>query len=221
MVLYYKIEKVMIFCLYYFSVLQYFFVLSIYRMKGGLIMRIVVGITGASGAIYGIKLLEELKAQKVESHLIISKWAERTIVEETSFSIEDVYRLAGIVYEENDLGAAISSGSFRHHGMVIAPCSMKTLAAIAQGFDYNLIARAAGVTIKEQRKLVLLVRETPLSTIHLRNMLELAKLGVIINPPIPSFYNKPQNVEQIVNQSVGRVLDHFGIKNSLVNRWGE
>ncbi|MEL7565996.1 MAG: UbiX family flavin prenyltransferase [Dehalobacterium sp.] len=184
-------------------------------------MRIVVGITGASGAIYGIKMLEALKAVGVETHLVLSKWAEYTITEETVYSVDSVRHLASYVYEENALGAAISSGSFRHQGMVIAPCSMKTLAAVAQGFDYNLVARAAGVTIKEQRKLVLMVRETPFSPIHLTNMLELAKLGVIINPPIPSFYNKPQSVEQIVKQSVGRVLDHFGITNDLVKRWGE
>jgi 4-hydroxy-3-polyprenylbenzoate decarboxylase len=184
-------------------------------------MRIIVGITGASGAIYGIKLLESLKNVGVETHLVLSKWAERTISDETNYLVKNVRDLASFVYDENDLGAAISSGSFRHHGMVIAPCSMKTLAAVAQGFDCNLVARAAGVTIKEQRKLVLMVRETPFSPIHLTNMLELAKLGVIINPPIPSFYNKPQNVEQIVKQSVGRVLDHLGIKNDLVVRWGE
>ena len=182
-------------------------------------MRIIVGITGASGAIYGIRILESLKVAGIETYLVLSKWAERTIVEETTYTVEDVQTLANCVLEENDLGAVISSGSFRHQGMVIAPCSMKTLAAIAHGYDHNLVTRAASVTIKEQRKLILMVRETPLSSIHLTNMLELARLGTVIHPPIPSFYNKPQSVDQIINQSVGRVLDHFDIENNLVKRW--
>lgn len=184
-------------------------------------MQLVVAITGASGAIYGIRILQVLREMGVDTNLILSKWAERTIVEETEFSVDQVRTLATRNFAANDLGAAISSGSHRHQGMVIAPCSMKTLAAVAHGFDDNLVARAAGVTIKEQRKLVLVVRETPFSPIHLTNMLELAKLGVIINPPIPSFYNRPQSVEKIIDQSVGRVLDHFGIRNDLVKRWGE
>ena len=182
-------------------------------------MRIIVGITGASGAIYGIRTLQALKEAGVQTYLVMSRWAERTIVEETNYSMAEVKALADQVFEENDQGARISSGSFRHQGMVIAPCSMKTLAAVANGFDANLVSRAASVTIKEQRKLVLMVRETPFSPIHLSNMLELARLGVVINPPVPSFYNKPQSIDDIVNQSVGRVLDHFDIENNLVKRW--
>jgi len=182
-------------------------------------MRIIVGITGASGAIYGIRTLEALKEAGVQTYLVMSRWAERTILEETDYSVADVKDLADQVFEENDQGARISSGSFRHQGMIIAPCSMKTLAAVAHGFDANLVSRAASVTIKEQRKLVLMVRETPFSPIHLSNMLELARLGVIINPPVPSFYNKPHSIDDIVNQSVGRVLDHFDIETNLVKRW--
>lgn len=184
-------------------------------------MQLVVAITGASGAIYGIRILQALKEVGVETNLILSKWAERTIVEETDFSVDEARAMATRNFAEDDLGAAISSGSYPHQGMVIAPCSMKTLAAVAHGFDDNLVARAAGVTIKEQRKLVLLVRETPFSPIHLTNMLELAKLGVVINPPIPSFYHRPQSVEKIIDQSVGRVLDLFGVENALVQRWGK
>lgn len=183
-------------------------------------MRIVVGITGASGAIYGITILKFLKSCKVETHLVISRWAHRTIELETDYTPEQVASLAHYYYRADDMDASISSGSFVHDGMVIAPCSMKTLAAIACGYSDNLIARAADVTIKEGRKLVLLPRETPLSLIHLENMLKLARTGVAIMPPVPALYHRPKTVEDVINQSAGRALDLLGIENNLFRRWG-
>lgn len=183
-------------------------------------MKIIVGISGASGAIYGIRLLEALKDAKVESHLILSKWAKRTIETETDYSVNQVLNLAGFVHNEDDLAAAVSSGSFKHQGMVISPCSMKTLAAVAHGYNGNLIMRAADVTLKEQRKLILLPRETPLNPIHLENMLKVARLGVVIMPPVVAFYNRPRNLMDIVNQTVSRVLDLLDIENNLAPRWG-
>lgn len=178
--------------------------------------RIVLGITGASGAVYGITLFRELKKAGIETHLIISAAARRTIEMEMSFATEEILTQS---YNPEDIGASPASGSFLHQGMVVAPCSMKTLSAIAQGYSGNLINRAADVTIKEQRKLILLVRETPLSPIHLENMLKLARLGVVIMPPVPSFYNRPVTIDDIVAQTVGRVMDFLGIENSLVKRW--
>jgi len=182
-------------------------------------LRIIVGITGASGAVYGITILEYLKLRQIETHLVISRWAERTIELETGYRPEQVAALAYRCYESDDMAAAVSSGSFLHNGMVIAPCSMKTLASIASGFSDNLIARAADVTIKEGKKLVLMPRETPLSAIHLENMLKLARIGVAIMPPVPAFYNRPAEVGDIVKQSVGRALDLLGIENDLFRRW--
>lgn len=184
-------------------------------------MRIVVAITGASGAIYGIKLLEHLTLSNVETHLILSEWAKENIRLETEYTVEEVIALACKYHELNNLGAAVSSGSYLHQGMVIAPCSMKTLAGIANGMEDNLIMRAAGVTIKEHRKLILLPRESPFTPMHLENMLKLARIGVVIMPPVPSFYNKPRTLEQIVNYTVARVLDHIRIENNLTPRWGE
>ncbi len=183
-------------------------------------MRVVVGITGASGAIYGITVLKLLNSCEVETHLVISRWARRTIELETNYTPDEVASMAHRFYRADDLGAAVSSGSFTHDGMVIAPCSMKTLAAIACGFSDNLISRAADVTIKERRKLVLLPRETPLSPVHLENMLKLAGAGVVIMPPVPAFYHRPETVAEVVNQSAGRTLDLLGIKNNLFQRWG-
>ncbi|MFX4263402.1 UbiX family flavin prenyltransferase [Pelotomaculum propionicicum] len=183
-------------------------------------MRIVVGITGASGAVYGITILEYLKLRQIETHLIISRWAEQTITLETGYRPEQVAALAYRCYAADDMAAAVSSGSFVHSGMVIAPCSMKTLASIACGFSDSLIARAADVTIKEGKKLVLMPRETPLSAIHLENMLKLARIGVAIMPPVPAFYNRPAAVDDIVKQSAGRALDLLGIENDLLRRWG-
>lgn len=184
-------------------------------------MKVIVGITGATGAIFGIRILEELKKLKVESHLIISQWARETIALETKYSIESVKNLASVVYNPMDLGAKISSGSYKVNAMIIAPCSMKTLAAVRHGLAGELIPRAADVTLKERRKLILMVRETPLSTIHLENMLALSQLGATIMPPLPSFYHHPKTIDDIVNQTIARALDQLNLNCSLVKRWGE
>ncbi|MCL6561009.1 MAG: UbiX family flavin prenyltransferase [Firmicutes bacterium] len=181
--------------------------------------KIVLAISGASGAIYGIRILDALKDAGVETHLIVSDAARKTIGMETSYTIEEVITKADYNYQNGDIGATPASGSFLHQGMVVAPCSMKTLSAIAHGYDDNLIARAASVTIKERRRLLLLVRETPLSPIHLENMLRLARLGVVIAPPVPAFYHHPQSIEDIVRQTTGRVMDLLGMENNLVKRW--
>ena len=182
-------------------------------------MRIVVGITGASGAVYGITLLEQLQALGVETHLILSKWANRTIELETNHTPDSAAKLADFCYAADNQAAPVSSGSFLHRGMVIAPCSMKTLSAVAHGYADNLISRAADVTIKENRKLILVPRESPLSAIHLENMLKLASLGVIVMPPMPSFYHKPKTIEDIVLHTIGRILDHLAIEHNLSHRW--
>jgi 4-hydroxy-3-polyprenylbenzoate decarboxylase len=181
--------------------------------------RIVVGITGASGAIYGVRLLERLRELPVETHLVATRWARVTIEHETGRSYAEVKQLADVVYAEADQAAAISSGSFRTDGMVVAPCSTKTLAAIASGFAHNLVCRAADVALKERRRLVLAVRETPLNAIHLRNMLSLAELGVTIFPPTPAFYNRPQEIDELVDQTVLRILDQFGYELPSASRW--
>lgn len=181
--------------------------------------RLIVGITGASGAIYGIRLLERLRELPVETHLITSRWSRVTIEHETSYSFEQVRELADVVYAEGDQAAPVSSGSFLTDGMVVAPCSVKTLAAIASGFAYNLVCRAADVVLKERRPLVLAVRETPLNAVHLRNMLTLAELGVTIFPPTPAFYNRPREIDDIVDQSVLRILDQFDLHLESASRW--
>jgi len=183
-------------------------------------MKLVIGITGATGAIYAVRLLSYLQSRpEVETHVIISKWAKATIEQETDFSVERVEALADRCYDNDDLAAAVSSGSFRHDGMVILPCSMKTLANVATGITNDLIARAADVSIKENRTLVLAVRETPLSAIHLENMLKLSRLGVRIMPPVPNFYSKPSCIDDLVDSFVGRVLGVFGIENDLYTPW--
>ncbi len=182
-------------------------------------MRIVVAITGATGAIYGIAVLEALKSLGIETHLILSAWALRTIELETDYSFRQVAELATVTYQPDDLTAGPASGSFSHQGMIIAPCSMKTLASIAHGYADNLISRAADVSIKEKRPLVLLARETPLSAIHLENMLKLSRLGVVVMPPIPSFYQRPATISDIIQQTAGRALDLLGIENSIFRRW--
>ncbi len=184
-------------------------------------MKIVVAITGASGAIYGIRLLEALRGHKVETHLILSKWGKETIRIETDLAVAAVEAMATKIYEEDDLAAAVSSGSFLYGGMVVAPCSMKTLSGIAHGYAEGLVQRAADVCIKERRKLILCVRESPLSPIHLENMLLLSRLGVDIMPPMPAFYNRPQNLDDIVRHHTGKVLDHLGIKHQSMIRWGK
>ena len=182
-------------------------------------MKLVVGMTGATGAIIGIRLLEALREREVETHLVVSKWVRATIQMETDWSVRDVMALASKTWSEQDQAAAISSGSFRIDGMVIAPCSMKTLAAIRAGYGDGLIARAADVTLKEQRRLVLIPRESPLNVIHLENMLALAKAGAMMLPPMPAFYNRPACIDDIVNHIVSRVLDQFGLDNNLTRRW--
>jgi 4-hydroxy-3-polyprenylbenzoate decarboxylase len=181
--------------------------------------RIVVGITGATGSIIGVRLLEVMREAGVETHLIMSKWGARTMIHETSRTVEEVNALASHTYNPNDQGAAVSSGSFLTDGMVIAPCTMRTLAAIATGQGEHLVHRAADVTLKERRKLVLVVRESPLNEIHLENMLKLARMGVIILPPMPGFYNHPKSVAEMVDHIVMRILDQFGIHIDLALRW--
>ena len=181
--------------------------------------RLIVGITGATGSIYGVRLLQALQGSGVESHLVMSRWGARTLVHETAYSLPQVRRLATKAYAENDQGAALSSGSFLTDGMVIAPCSMRTLSAIAHGQTQNLVHRAADVVLKERRRLVLLVREAPLSDIHLENMLKLSRMGVVISPPVPAFYHHPRTIDDLVNHTVQRVLDLFDIHLDLSERW--
>jgi len=181
--------------------------------------KLIVGITGATGTIFGVRLLQMLDGSGVETHMVLSKWAARTLVHETDYSIEQVQNLAAYNYSLGDQGAAISSGSFVTLGMVIVPCSMRTLAAIANGLADNLIDRAADVILKERRKLVLVVRESPLHEIHLENMLKLSRMGVVILPPVPAFYNHPQNLDDMINHIAMRVLDQFDIHLDVMNRW--
>jgi flavin prenyltransferase len=181
--------------------------------------RLIVAITGATGTIFGVRLLQLLQESEVETHLIMSRWAGRTLLEETSHTIEDVQRMATRVYPLTDQGATISSGSFLTDGMVIVPCSMRTLAAVAHGLGDNLIHRAADVILKERRRLVLAVREAPLSEIHLGNMLKLSRMGVVICPPVPAFYNRPQTIDDIVNHTVARLLDQLDIHLDIQSRW--
>jgi 4-hydroxy-3-polyprenylbenzoate decarboxylase len=182
--------------------------------------RLVVGISGATGAIYGIRLLEFLSKSDVETHLVISNSAEKTIHMETSWTLEQVKALATVTYDMEDVGADISSGSFRTEGMVVIPCSIKSLSAIANSYNDNLLIRAADVMLKERRKLVLVVRETPLHRGHLSLMLKVADVGGVILPPIPAFYFLPKTLDDIINHTVGRALDVFEIDHSLFNRWG-
>lgn len=184
--------------------------------------RLIVGLSGASGVIYGIRLLEALRPRpEIETHLVVTKPAERTIVEETSYRVADVKALATVVHPIADIGASIASGSFRTAGMVIIPCSIHTVSAVAYCQSDNLLTRAADVVLKEGRKLVLVVRETPLHRGHLRSLLAAAEAGAVIFPPVPAFYSLPKTLDDIVDQTVGRVLDHFGIEHDLLKRWGE
>ena len=183
-------------------------------------MRLAVGITGATGAIYGIRLLEMLRgAAGVETHLVISAPGKRRIAEETDWSVEDVEALATRAYDDRDIGAALASGSFHTGGMVIAPCGPETVGALAHSLAGSLIARAGDVTLKEGRPLVLVVRETPLHLGHLRAMLAVAEMGAVILPPLPAFYPRPQTIDDVVNHTVGRILDRFGIPHTLVKEW--
>ncbi len=183
--------------------------------------RLIVGISGASGVVYGIRLLEILRELGVESHLVVSKAAEMTLAYETDKTAKDLSALAHKRYAAGDMGAAISSGSFPSLGMVIAPCSVKSMSEIATGVTTTLVTRAADVTLKERRRLVLMIRETPFHTGHLRSMAALSEMGAIIAPPVPAFYTRPTTVDEIVDQSVGRVLDLFGLEARITRRWGE
>jgi len=181
--------------------------------------RLIVGISGASGAIYGIRLLQLLKETDVQTHLIISRTARVTIATETDLNTGEVEALADVVHSNQDLGAACSSGSFQTLGMVIAPCSVKTMAEIATGVTANLISRAADVALKERRRVVLMLRETPLHLGHIRSMAAVTEAGAIVYPPVPAFYSKPQNLTEMVDHSLGRVLDLFGLDLDIVRRW--
>ena len=180
--------------------------------------RLIVALTGASGTIFGVRLLQMLRGSGVETHLVMSRWAARTLTHETSYTPGQVQALADVVHPLTDQGASISSGSFLTMGMVVVPCSARTLAAIAHGLGDNLIHRAADVVLKERRKLVLAVRESPLSEIHLENMLKLSRMGTVICPPLPAFYTRPQSIDEMVDHSVSRILDQLGIHLDA-NRW--
>ena len=190
-------------------------------MRGHTKKRIIIGITGASGVIYGIEILRELTKKDLETHLIISESGRKNIVLETDYSIRDVESVADKVYDNDDLEAPLASGSFLTSGMIVAPCTIKTLSGIANSYSDNLLVRAADVTLKEKRRLVLLVRETPLHRGHLRLMSMAADMGAHILPPIPSFYNRPKTIDDIIHQTIGKVFDYFGIEHSLFKRWGE
>jgi len=183
--------------------------------------RIIIGITGASGVIYGIEILKELRKKDLETHLIISEPGKKNIILETDYSIGDVESMADKVYDNDDLEAPLASGSFLTNGMVVAPCTINTLSGIANSYSENLLVRAADVTLKEKRKLVLLVRETPLHKGHLRLMSMAADIGAHILPPIPSFYHHPKTIEDIIRQTIGKVFDYFEIEHHLYERWGE
>ncbi len=180
---------------------------------------LIVGISGASGAIYGVRMLEVLRDAGVHTHLILSRMAQVTLAHETEYSLQDVHKLAGTVHTASDLSASISSGSFPTLGMVIAPCSMRSLGEIASGCTTTLLTRAADVVLKERRRLVLLARETPLHLGHLRNMVAVTEMGGIIAPPVPAFYGKPASIEDIIDHTVGRTLDLFNISHGLIQRW--
>jgi 4-hydroxy-3-polyprenylbenzoate decarboxylase len=183
--------------------------------------RLIVGITGASGAVYGVTALKALRELGVETHLIVSRSGQITLAHETAAKISELGAMADVVYRIDDIGAAISSGSFQTMGMLIAPCSVRTLAEISSGVTSTLLTRAADVILKERRRLVLMVRETPFHLGHLRAMTQVTEMGAIVMPPVPAFYAKPKSLEEMVAHSVGRALDLFGIGNELVQRWGE
>jgi 4-hydroxy-3-polyprenylbenzoate decarboxylase len=181
--------------------------------------KLIVAMTGATGAILGVRMLQAMRDAGVETHLVMSKWAGRTLLHETQYTVAEVEAMATHSYQLADQGAAISSGSFVTDGMVVVPCSMKTLAAIAHGTGDNLIHRSADVILKERRKLVMMVRESPLSDIHLENMLKLSRMGVVMIPPMPAFYNHPTCIDDVINHIVMRTLDQFGIHLNLMGRW--
>lgn len=195
------------------------------RGRNGVVMlgqkRLIIGISGASGVMYGVRMLQLLRDAGVETHLVMSKTAEVTLAYETSMKIAEVKALASVCHGIDDMAAAISSGSFRTMGMVVAPCSMRSMSEIASGVTTGLLSRAADVVLKERRRLVLMVRETPLHTGHLRNITAVSEMGAIISPPVPAFYAKPKSLEDMIDHTVGRVLDLFDIEIGAVRRWGE
>lgn len=183
-------------------------------------MKLVIGITGSTGVIYGVRILEVLKQLNIQTHLVITEWAKKCLAMETDYKLDYLKSLSAEYSDDSNLASGISSGTFKHNGMIVIPCSMKTLSGIANGYDETLVARAAGVTLKESRRLVLVTRETPLTAINLENMLKLARLGVVILPPVPGFYTKPKSIEQIIDHTVGKCLDQFDIEHDLYKRWG-
>jgi 4-hydroxy-3-polyprenylbenzoate decarboxylase len=189
-------------------------------MNGTARPRLIVGISGASGIVYGVRLLEALRGVEVETHLIMTKAAQITLSHEMTLKVADVHALADVVHRPENIAASISSGSFQTMGMIVSPCSIRSLSEIATGGTSGLLTRAADVVLKERRRLVLMVRETPLHLGHLRSMTQVTEMGAIVMPPVPAFYSSPQTVNDIVDHSVGRALDLFGIESSLVRRWG-
>lgn len=183
--------------------------------------RLIVGMSGASGAIYGVRLLDALRALGIETHLVMSKSAKMTLAYETDLKVSEVCEKASVVYQVDDIGAAIASGSFITAGMIVAPCSIRTLSEIAWGTTSSLLSRAADVTLKDRRRLVLMVRETPLHLGHIQSMAKATEAGAIIAPPVPAFYARPKSLEEMLDHSIGRVLDLFDIENHLVKRWSE
>lgn len=183
--------------------------------------RFIIGISGASGVVYGVRLLEILRQAKMETHLVMSRSAEVTLAHETDLKVAAVRAMADVAYAVDDVAAAISSGSFKTEGMIVAPCSVRSLSEIATGVTTSLLTRAADVTLKERRRLVLLVRETPLHTGHLRSMAQASEMGAVVFPPVPAFYTRPKSVSDIVDQTLGRALDLFGMEAGTVKRWGE
>jgi 4-hydroxy-3-polyprenylbenzoate decarboxylase len=183
--------------------------------------RLIVGISGASGIIYGVRVLESLRGGEVETHLVMSRSAEVTLAYEMGMKVADVHALADVVHPIQDIGASIASGSFKTEGMIVAPCSIKSMSEIAAGTTGTLLTRAADVVLKERRRLVLLVRETPLHMGHLRTMANVSEMGAVVMPPVPAFYHKPKTIDDIVNQTIGRALDLFGLDLGIVKRWGE
>jgi flavin prenyltransferase len=183
--------------------------------------RLIVGISGASGIIYGVRVLESLKNTDIETHLVMSRSAEVTLAYEMGMKVAEVHALADVVHPIQDIGASIASGSFRTEGMIVAPCSIKSMSEIAAGTTGTLLTRAADVVLKERRRLVLMVRETPLHMGHLRTMANVSEMGAIVMPPVPAFYHKPKTIDDLVNQTIGRALDLFGFDLGMVKRWGE
>ena len=183
-------------------------------------MKLVIGITGSTGVIYGIRMLEVLKEIGIETHLVMSEWAEKCIPMETDYTVDYVKSLATEISDEKNMAASVSSGTHKTDGMIVIPCSMKTLSSIANGYDETLVARSASVILKESRKLIIVARETPLSAINLENMLKLARLGVVIMPPVTEFYTKPNSINDMIDHIVGKCLDQFDIEHKLFRRWG-